>query len=605
MVLGLALLAGCGGSGSSSDPGSTGSTIDPDPSAAGTLTFIHLNDLHAHLTPHADRVPNAPSGQPATDTKVVERGGIARIATLMQQIRAEAEYSVTMNIGDTFHGGVEAMFTLGNAIVGPVNALGIDVGVPGNWDFAFSPAVTIARFAEDPIFVDDSILPSLPYDVEQPNYPNIAANVSYADAENGEVFLHPTLIKDYGNIRVGFIGLTSDIVAHMYELLAIGFDFLQGETAYRELINAQAAALRRQGVHIVVVMSELGIHKDYRLAQIIEPGAVDVFFSAHTHEATFEPLTSASGALVVEAGNDGYLGRMDVSVSNGQITGFDWTLIEVDSSIAEDPAMAQLVDDARAPFLDPNTDLVSANPIIPQQLTQPIDTVVGHTEVALDRRHALESDFNNYYTDILRSRFGTDLAMTPGFRFDAVVAGPGDFVEDDITLSGDVTIEDVYRFFPVTYAAATANIRGARLRELLEEALTNVYSTTIFNHAGGWLPGFSGLQAQVDLAAPDGQRITALYDANGNEILDNDVLTVAGCVRPIESPGVLCSYDGFTGVSIATTPQGLAWTSIDLLIDALQNNEGPTAPRQDFQDSNVTPSWPQTPFVQPLEGVGP
>lgn len=69
-------------------------------------------------------------------------------------------------------------------------------------------------------------------------------------------------------------------------------------------------------------MSELGVHKNNRVAQILKPGLVDVIFSANTHETTEKPLTSASGALIVEPGNDGNLGRMDINVQNGKIVGW-------------------------------------------------------------------------------------------------------------------------------------------------------------------------------------------------------------------------------------------------------------------------------------------
>ena len=54
-----------------------------------------------------------------------------------------------------------------------------------------------------------------------------------------------------------------------------------------------------------------------------------------------------NGALVVEAGNDGYLGRMDFTIdkkrNSSTVIARDWTLIDVDDSVAEDPEMAALV----------------------------------------------------------------------------------------------------------------------------------------------------------------------------------------------------------------------------------------------------------------------
>ncbi len=110
-----------------------------------TVTLIHLNDLHANLVPHLDLERVESGDGAATATRVVERGGIARIATLVGRIRSENPDALLMNVGDTYHGGVEALYTRGNAIVPAVNALGIDVGVPGNWDFAYGAVTTRMR----------------------------------------------------------------------------------------------------------------------------------------------------------------------------------------------------------------------------------------------------------------------------------------------------------------------------------------------------------------------------------------------------------------------------------------------------------------------------
>ena len=563
----------------------------------GTVTFIHFNDLHAHLTPHADLVPAPEDGPDAT--RIVEHGGLARTATLIKQIRSSNPRSVLMNIGDTYHGGVEALYTNGNAIVAPMNLLGVDVGVPGNWDFAYGPAVTRARFGAGAPLASRMAGLMSGSDVARPNYPNLAANARYS---TGREFLPATLIKDLDGVKVGFIGLTSDIVAEMSPALAMGFTFTQGEAAYKELIERYAAALRTQGVDLVVVMSELGIHKDHQLAQIIRQGSVDVFFSAHTHEATFEPLNSASGALVVEAGNDGYLGRMDVTVSKGRVTARQWRLLEIGAGIPEDVRVAGAIAAARAPFLADNVAMTVPMPGVEQVLRQRIDTVIGYTAQPLDRRHALESSFNNFFTDMLRTAAGTQLALAPGFRFDSPIPAPETLLEDNTVATGAITLEDVYRYFPVVYTLATGQTDGATLRALLEGALTQVYSPEAFNQAGGWMPGLAGLRAEVDLNKPDGQRVLSLAHADGSPILPDETLTVAGCRRPIDEADTLCSYPGFGNIAAFVDPAtGSAYTVADFFVQALANGYGPSAPRDSLQDLSGTAVWPETTFVQPLQ----
>lgn len=595
----FALLAACNGQSSSSSASSgTGTTVAGD----GTVSFMHYNDLHAHLTPHLDRVRDA-SGA----TSLVERGGLARIATLVKQIRADNPNSILMNIGDTFHGGVEATFTLGNAVVAPMNALGVDVGVPGNWDFAYGPSVTRLRFTGNVPAAPVFRIAAPTISIAQPSYPNLAANITLADPDPnaGQPFLPATLMLERGGVRVGMIGISSDIVPLMFEGLAAGLSFLSGETAYRDLINQQAAALRAQGAEIVVVMSELGLQKDFRLAGLIDPGSVDVIFSAHTHEVTKEPLNSASGALVVEAGNDGYLGRMDITVAGGKVTARNWQLLSVDASIAEDPAMKALVDTARAPFLVSDPAMTIPLNFSVQELHQPIDTVVGHTDIALDRRNALESTFNDAYTDELRGVLGTAVAITPGFRFDSVMPAAGTLLEDNTVTNGEITLEDVYRFFPVEFQVATAETTGANLKSILEGTLTSVFSTDVFRQAGGWMPGFSGLDVGIDLTAADGARVSSLVRTDtGMPVADSDLLSVAGCIRPRDDVnGILCSYPGFTNVvAVTNAATGGPLTAVDMFTAYLSGNRV-TQTHNTFTDVSAYPQWPQSPYVQPLRGA--
>lgn len=588
------------------------------------IRFLHLNDIHAHLTGHLDMVPDG-VGKSAT-TRVEMKGGLARTATLIKQQRAENPNNVLMNIGDTFHGGVEALFTQGNAIVAPVNALGIDVGVPGNWDFAYGPHITRARFLpeEDKFFLfrnedgkprwrdsfkamlreggskSQFIADLMMAGTEKPNYPNLAANVTYKD--DGKPFLAPTLVKQVAGVKIGFIGITSDMVPKMHKSLAIGLDFLQGESAYIELIDSYYEQLKSKGADIIVVMSELGIQKDYRLAQRVKPG-IAVFFSAHTHEATFEPLTSNSGALVVEAGNDGYLGRMDITVKAGKVIARDWTLLPVDDDIEEDQHMKALVEDARAPFLTEDVDLYTGALDARQHLDQPIDTVIGHTHRTLSRYESLESDFNNLFTDWSRGITGTELAVSPGFRFGHPLIGS---VEDPVVSRGEITLEDAYRYFPVSYGMSTALITGENLKKIIETLLTEVYSTDVFEQVGGWVSGFSGVVVELDLSRPDGDRVLAMYlKDSGKKIGADDKLSVTGCSRPMDDEGVLCSAPGYLDVTPAKNIKtGKTWTVVDLFIEGLRRYRIPERIRRDFDDNSDSAIWPQRPFIQPLQGIG-
>jgi 2',3'-cyclic-nucleotide 2'-phosphodiesterase (5'-nucleotidase family) len=585
--IGVLLLVGCG-----------------VPSQATTITFMHYNDLHAHLTPHLDLVRDEQGNM-----QMQQKGGIAKLATLVKQIRAETPNAILMNIGDTYHGGAEAMFTNGNAIAAPVNALGIDIGVPGNWDFAYGPAVTRLRYVDlKPMEkrlmarMGDMMMGS--GDIARPNFPNLAANVTFTMPifKRGQAFLPPTMMKTVGGVKIGFIGLTSDIVPEMHKIMALGLNFLEGESAYTELVERHARLLRDQGAQLVVVMSELGIHKDWQLSNTIGKGLVDVFFSAHTHELTTRPLVGKSGALVVEAGNDGWLGRMDVEVPDRGKPVFKWKVIPIDSKVADDPAMAALVAEARAPFLKADPNIKVPLPDMDLTLHQPLTAVVGKVDGFLHRREALESPFNAAWGAALRQYAKTDVGLSPGFRFDAVLGGKG--YEDATTVKGAVTVEDVYRLFPAPYTLATGKVDGARLKSIIEGNLSAVFSKDAFATHGGWADALGGLDVTLNLMAPDGQRISALKLDNGQLVRADSTLSVAGCTRPMDDSGVMCSYSGFSDVEPLINPATKKPYFVqELFADLVAAGRIKALPDEHVHDTSNQPEWPKSPWVQPVWGA--
>lgn len=589
------------------------SALPAIPPVNTTLTFIHLNDLHAHLTEHDDWIKPTATEAP----RLVKAGGIARIATAIDQIRASnPSGNILMNIGDTFHGGVEALYSNGNVVVDIINTLGVDLGVPGNWDYAYGFNATRLRFSSSKI-----TLPMTEGEIRKVNYPNLAANVTSKPLF--PEFLPATRILTRNGAKIGFIGLSSDMVPKMHKMMALSFKFLQGEQEYIDLINHHAQQLRQDGVNMVVVMSELGIHKDLKIAEKIHNNSVDVIFSAHTHELTRTPIETASGAQVVEAGSDIYLGRMDITLQNGKITQRQWQIITVDAQYPERQDIAQQVAAIRQDLKTNYAGRKVPMAMTTQTLDHDIEAVIGHTTITLDRRHALVNRFNQVYTQLLKNYAGTDVALTPGFRFDSVIPGTDIPVEDQPASTGAITIEDIYRYFPMPFTLATGEIpaKGTLSRfgktgkkdiigldTIIENNLTAVFSTDIFQQVGGWTDGFAGITLQVNLQNADGKRITQFYltDAPTETLTANTILSVAGCSRPMDEEGTLCSYSGFKNVQPLLNPAtGKAWSGIDFIIAEitaghLENLSELTAT---ITDTSATAMWPDSPYIQPLYGA--
>lgn len=615
------------------------------------LTLVELNDLHANLVGHKDLVRN-----PDGTTKVEIRGGMARMKTVMNRIRKENPNTLLMTIGDTYHGGVEAFYSLGNAVHDPLMALAPDVGVPGNWDYYFTPAVTRARYGridkEDIDVVQvtfDGIANPIP--VKRPLFPNLGANVKdITDIFMPKDFLPPTHMITRQGVKIGFIGFTSDIVEMMQPLLAEGMDFAHGLEEHKNLLIEHAKKLRSQGADLVVVMSELGVNKNVDLSKALgqmsakgelPPGLIDMFFSAHTHEAISVPIKTADDGValyapVVEAGNDGYLGRLDVTMKykNSTTTGrpwktvteqnwapasMSWKLITINESIPEDPAVKAMVDKERSIFLAKDVNMMAV-PFFMQRLKQPIDTVIGRIAPGaiisqqnlmsgvMSRDGTLSSTFNVALTNMMRDVTGTELAITPGFRMGTAVPEAGFLMENGAVATGDITLEDAYRFFPMYYGLVTATTTGAHMKGVIEGVLKAVYSADAFNTQGGWAYGFAGLDIDVDLKAGDGRRVKALRHAStGLPVQDNEVMTIAGCRRlPIDFRGTLCGIGGFENLKTIKEPGGmLPWSFVDMFTYMLQNKSYALhSEAGTITDTSYTPMWPTTEIRQPVNGVG-
>ncbi len=669
------------------------------------ISFIEINDLHANLVSHKDQVMNADG-----TVKVANRGGMARMATLIKNARTANPNTVVMNIGDTFHGGVEAFYTLGNAVADPLNAMGIDVGVAGNWDFYFTPAITRLRYGRITGLEQDRIEKSIPmfaefFPIKRPNFPNLGANVKdFTDIFMPKDFFDPTTIITYQGVKVGFIGFTSDIVEQMHPLLAEGMDFAYGIEEHKNLIIKHARDLRSQGADIVVLMSELGIHKDIALSRaladmkakgLLEAGLLDMVFSAHTHELTRSMITTAEDgsalyAPVVESGGDAYLGQLDVTMKyvnttgrrwnkedNWKISSKSWKILDVNESVAEDPTVKSLVTAARASFLpaaDGSFRPIRALPFLFQMLKEPINTKIGHIDAGniahqgdmlsgvLNRTNANgnNSTFNEAFTHMLldvslNQNNGLpdgNVAISPGFRMGGTIPEAGFLMENGAIATGDITLEDAYRFFPMYYGAAMGEITGADLKRRVEDSLKHTYSSDAFNHGGGWSEGVAGVNVTLNLrnGDPTGlyipgddpstftpsqlSRLVALKYESGADVKDSDVVKVVGCSRlPIDYKGTLCGQPGYSNVqrivdnngrielgAPGDTYEGSTYeiasngtiiaigprpaTMIDLFVDNLKTGYQLKSTGTAVHDISNFPVFPVAPFVQPLQGAG-
>lgn len=536
----------------------------------GVISLMQLSDVHGHMVPHQEIFPG--------DRHQAHSGGLAKLATLIKQVRADNPNSLLLAVGDTTHGSAEAMFTLGDALMPALNALNIDAFTPGNWDFGYGPQVFRNRFTSA------NILPLSPNNrttlsstkegcatgaptcnVTTANFPSVAINLyNYNEATRtmGAPVLPPYVIKKVGGVAVGIIGITSDIVPQQAQAFNTGIRFSMG---YNELPQAIASA-EAAGAQLIVVMSELGLAKNIQLAK--EFPDIDVMLSGHTHERTVEPIViehdGGNISIVTEAGEDSFLGRLDLTVRHGKITSYDWMLMEADDRVPEDPDMKAIVDEGRKTFVQgPDLRCHTFGPAgFPygkgHTLCDPVDTVVGKTLVTLERFNVVENIVNNAAVDAFleigqQAAPGLDdsnsLSTTNGFRFDMVVLGEGTPIDgSNETATGNITIADLYNYYPIGAALAIANITGGRLMDAWEGVLNHVFDPNPYRQRGGWFLGFPHnmhfdidlKDAPITIAQGRIQRVTI----NGQDFDGSKVYTVISCYSHGDPIDLVCRTSG-------------------------------------------------------------
>jgi 2',3'-cyclic-nucleotide 2'-phosphodiesterase (5'-nucleotidase family) len=396
------------------------------------------------------------------------RGGMARLATLVRDLKRENPNTIFALAGDTLSPSVESALMRGAQMVAALNAIGLDFATFGNHEFDFGPEVLRERMKES-------------------KFRWLSANV--VDRRSGQAFggASAEVLVTLGGVRVGLFGLTT---AQAAQTSRPGPDvtFAQPVTAAKDV----AARLRAQGASIVVAVTHVTMAEDKAIAAAAD---VDVILGGHEHE----PLVAEEGkTLITKAGSDArYLVQVDVWLTReGRLVERSWRFREVSRRIAPDPAVEALVRDYA------------------RRLDRELDAVVGKSSVPLEARSATlrteETNLGDFVADALRERLGTDVAVING----------GAIRTNRTVPPGPLTRRDVLSLLPFIDMVVKLEMRGADLRAALEHGLTQT------DRVGGGFLQLSGARVVWDPRLAPGRRIVDVSVA-GKPLADDAAYTVA------------------------------------------------------------------------------
>jgi sulfur-oxidizing protein SoxB len=478
----------------------------------GNVTIIHITDIHAQLKPVYFREPEINIGVGAVDglpphvtgkdflnlfnmtagtpeayamtyddfTSLAKgygkMGGIDRVATVINSIRAARPDALLLDGGDTWQGSYTAQMTNGQDMVNVMNALKPDA-MTSHWEFTLG----IDRVTE---IVDNDL-----------DFPFLGANIF--DTEWDERAYEPYKMFERGGVKIAVIGQ-----AFPYMPIANpgwmfpGLSFGVREDNIAELVTE----VRGLGAELVVLLSHNGFDVDRKLAGRVD--GIDVILTGHTHDALPEPVQVNNTMLIASGSNGKFVTRLDLDVRDGEVKGFRHKLIPIFSDvIQQDPLVAKLIDEQRAPFED--------------QLTE----VIGKTDSLLYRRGNFNGTWDDLICNALIEEREADIALSPGFRW-----GPS------LLPGGDITREDIFNCTGMSYPAAyRSEMTGELIHTIMEDVADNLFNPDPYYQQGGDMVRMGGMGYSIDVSKKQGDRITDMTMLKtGEKIEPSKTYVVAG-----------------------------------------------------------------------------
>ncbi|MBD9647019.1 bifunctional 2',3'-cyclic-nucleotide 2'-phosphodiesterase/3'-nucleotidase [Ensifer sp. ENS09] len=496
------------------------------------LRIMESTDLHVHVFPY-DYYGDKPN-----DTV-----GLARTASIIDAIRAEATNSILVDNGDFLQGnpmGDYIAYQRGmkdgdiHPIVAAMNVLGYDCGTLGNHEF---------NYGLDFMF---KVLNGA-------NFPVVCANLTKgslaANARQDELFLKPYVILDRKvkdgsgqehSVRVGLIGFVPP------QIMTWDAKHLEGKANARDIVKAAEAwvpQMREEGADIVVALSHSGIGQQ-AYAENLENASVplaaiegiDAIVTGHSHldfpGPKFKEIAGVDNEKGLISGKPGvmggfwgsHLGLIDLLIERD---GGKWRVV---SSTSEARPIYRREDKKVIAEVADKPEVLAAAQKDHEATLAYVRTPVGKTSAPLYSYFALVADDPSvqivsqaqawYIKEMLKETEHRDLpVLSAAAPFKAGGRGGADYYTD--VPAGDIAIKNVADLYLYPNTVQAVVITGEQVRNWLE------MSAGIFNEVkpgasdapliNGGFPSYNfdvidGVTYQIDLSVPP------KFDKDGNTI---------------------------------------------------------------------------------------
>jgi 5'-nucleotidase len=373
-------------------------------------------------------------------------GGMARVATVYKQLKAENPHTFFVHAGDFVNPSVigtlahEGKRINGKQMIEVMNVAGIQYVTLGNHEF-------------------DLYYPDLQQRIDESNFTWVCANAKYKaknqsltpffKQENGtKAFFPPSVILKAGNLRIGLIGL----------MLPVEKDFLEVEN---QVGTAQKEYNRlKDSTEVVFALTHQSIEEDKELAEKLP--TIPLIMGGHEHD---NMAVKIGKSMIYKADANAktvYIHRIRYDFQTKELS-IKSELKKIDETIPDDLQTAQVVN-KWLEIADKSAQAIGLNP----------QEMIMETDEPLD---GLESSVRNQSTNLTRL---IAKAMKSVANQSVAAIYNGGSIRIDDKIAGKVTEYDVLRILPFGGQIYEVEMKGKLLTKILKVGRAN-------NGKGGYL----------------------------------------------------------------------------------------------------------------------
>lgn len=335
-------------------------------------------------------------------------GGIARLATVLQQEKAAGVPADVVFGGDLGGGTLFGAVFQGRAMVDAFNEVGVNVAGFGQHDFDYGVDVTKQNVAAS-------------------RFPWVSSNLTLGGAPfAGED--NVAIVREVGGVKIGYIGLTLDM-----ETTSAGAEVTQLDY----VAAAQAAVKRIPDADVIVALAQFPKADDALtlLREVPEIAVVLREENSFAQEGNDVSVLPDGRFTVAPEGNYGSLARIDIAKTADGAWSVTHKEIQIDATVADDPALAVL----QAKY--------------EKELEDKLAVKIACTSQPLTRPQPLGETAAEAFRAATQADIGW--VNAGGLRADLP--------------EGDVTMKDALAVFPFDNKVMKLQVTGQQLRAALEQ----------------------------------------------------------------------------------------------------------------------------------------